>query len=374
MIAWLNPGALVAIAAAGLPVVVHLLLRTRAARVVVPSVRFISSTRESAIRIRRPSDTVLLLVRMLILVCAALALAAPVVITESRTAGWMNRVIRAIVVDTSASVDPASAAEAAAAQSVGAFETARFEGPDIAAAIRRAATWLRVAAPGRQELVLVSDFQHGAVSEAEFAALPSGAGILPVTVGRRPAALVEIDGGIVQFGARRYAQEITIDGAATSYRLRETQAGSGTDFVKDASGSVDLGRLARTVAAAGIFVPRGPAALAFTRPGTLARGSAALDLDTAPDSLETATEVHQLLAARPDLPALGEAEPMATDPAVVKGWYREARAPEASAWRRVTDSDARWFWLAALVLLAGEALVRRDRSAASAAGREARAA
>ncbi len=113
MIAWLNPGALVAIAAAALPIVVHLLLRARAARVIVPSVRFISATRESAIRIRRPSDGVLLLLRMLIVVCAALALAAPVVITESRTSAWMNRTIRAIVVDTSASVDPASAAEAA---------------------------------------------------------------------------------------------------------------------------------------------------------------------------------------------------------------------------------------------------------------------
>ena len=373
MITWLNPGALVAVAAAALPVLVHLLLRSRAIRVLVPSVRFISSTRESAIRILRPSDVALLLVRMLIVACAALALAAPILITTSRTSHWMNRTIRAIVVDTSASVDAASAAEAATAESAGAFEVRRFEGPDVVDATQQAAAWLRAAPPGRQELVMISDFQHGAVSEAAFDSLPKETGIRTVTVRRRPAP-VSLDGGTIQFGSRRYAQAIAIDARGTSYRLREVQQGPDGDFLKNASSSSDLGKLARTVAVAGIFIPRQPAVLAFSAPGSDAPEPAALFLGTPPGSLETAMQVHELLATRPDLAALQEAEPAAIDPSIVQSWHRDPGPPAPDAWRRTTESDARWFWLAAILLLGVETLMRRDRGPAAVDAAEAHAA
>jgi len=360
MIGWLNPAALTALAAAALPVVVHLLLRNRATRVVVPSVRFIASTRESAIRIRRPSDPVLLLIRTLVLLCAGLALAAPILLTGFRSSIWMTRSIRAIVIDTSVSVDATAAAEVAAAESAGAFADRRFEDSDVATAIARAAAWLQAAPPGRQELVVVSDFQHGTVSPAFFNAVPIEAGVRTVAVGRAASSHNEVDGGVVQFGPHRYAQRITLDSRGTSYRLQELAAASDVDFIPGASSSPDLAKLARTVAAAGVFVrPFDPAAI---------------QLEAPPESLEAAIAVHDVLARRPDLATLSDAEPDTIPSATVTSWNRDARAPSSAAWRRSTDSDARWFWLAAILLMGVEALLRRDRRPASASAAEERAA
>jgi hypothetical protein len=353
MIAWLNPAALAALAAVALPILVHLLLRHRATPVVVPSVRFIASTREAAVRIRRPSDPSLLLVRILIIACAAAALAAPALITDSRKGTWMNRSIRAIVVDTSASVDTRLAGEAAAAESAGAFTVRRFEDADLPSAFSRAAAWLRTAPVGRQEVVLVSDFQHGAVSASAFGRLPDEAGIRTVIVPRRTHLNTDVDGGAVQFGPRTYAQQITLDSQWTSYLLRETPTNAEPRLLKGASTSPVLGKLARTVAATGVFVPA-DAPLEFASTNAL-------------DSLEAAVELHGVLATRRDLSRLSELEPLSIAADVVKSWNRDARPPSGEGWRRPTDSDARWLWLAAIVLLVIEALIRRERTDTSAA-------
>lgn len=353
MIAWLNPAALVTLAAVALPFVVHLLLRHRATPVVVASVRFITTTREAAVRIRRPSDPVLLLLRILIIACAAVALAAPALVTASRRSAWADRSIRAVVVDTSASVDARLAGEAAAAESTGAFALRRFEDAEIASATSRAAAWLREAPPGRQELVLVSDFQHGAVSPAAFSELPAEAGIRTVAVPLRVRPAMDVDGGAVQVGARRYDQRITLESRTTSYSLREMRGSAGTGFLNGASTSPALEKLARIVGAAGLFIPpTGPVSFASTSP---------------PDSLEAATELHRLLSARGDLARLVEIEPLSIAPDIVKSWNRDPRPPSSNGSRRMTDSDARWFWLAAIGLLGIETLIRRDRSHAAAA-------
>ncbi|CAN5692485.1 hypothetical protein BH18ACI5_BH18ACI5_23760 [soil metagenome] len=370
MIAWLNPGALVALSAAVLPIVIHLLLRNRSMTVRVPSIRFMVQTRESAVRLHRPSNLLLLLIRIAILVCAAIALAAPLVMIEARKAQWLGQTRRAVVVDVSESVDPSASAEAAAAQLTGAASAQRFEAADVAAGIERASAWLRHAPPGRLELVVVSDFQAGAVTAASFASVPPDAAIRTATVPRRAAAGGEIDGGVVLYGSRRYAQRITLDGAGTSYALRQTGAAGAVEFLKGASISPGIASLAKTVAAAGIFAPppNMPAVVGFTSPGRAAETTdpAAIIVDAPPESLQAAMAVHDVLTTRRDLARVMEFEPQAIPVTTIASWSREPAGSETKGWERFDNSDARWFWLASIALLAVETMARRDRERAPA--------
>ncbi|MEO5895471.1 MAG: BatA domain-containing protein [Vicinamibacterales bacterium] len=368
MMAWLNPGALVALSAAVLPIVIHLLLRNRATTVRVPSIRFMVQTRESAVGLSRPSNLLLLLIRTAILVCAAIALAAPLVTIDTRKAHWLGQTRRAVVVDVSESVDPSASAEAAAAQSSGAASAQRFEAAEVAAGIERASAWLRHAPPGRLELVVVSDFQAGAVTAASFASVPPDAAIRTATVPRRAAAGGEIDGGVVLYGPRRYAQRITLDGAGTAYALRETGATSGVEFLKGASTSPGTASLAKTVAAAGIFAPPAeiPAVVVFTPPGRAAETTdpAAIVVDAPAESLQAAIVVHEVLTTRRDLPGLMEFEPQTIPTATIDSWSRDAARSDTRRWDRFEGSDARWFWLASIALLGVETILRRDRQEA----------
>ncbi|MEO6212626.1 MAG: BatA domain-containing protein, partial [Vicinamibacterales bacterium] len=338
MITWLNAAALVGLSAVTLPVVVHLLLRDRSPRVLVPSIRFIVRTRESAVRLQRPSDVLLLLVRITIIACAALALAAPLVITERRQATWNSRTMRAIVVDASDSVDGGAAAATAAASSKGSTAFLQIHDADLKAGITRASAWLRAAPPGRQELVVVSDFHEGAVVGAMFAVVPAAAGIRTMPVARRPLVAGDIDGGSVVYGSRTYAQRILVEAAATSFILRDIDEDAGVDFMLGASASPSLGALARTVAAVGIFRPPAdrPAVVAFGSTGRAAEvdDPAAIAVDAPEDSFEAANVVYQALASRRDLPRLREFESQTIPSPTLTGWTRESGRADATAWQR----------------------------------------
>ena len=96
---WINPAALAGLAAIAGPVVVHLLRRQRAPRVTFPTIQFLAPTRAAAARFRRPSDLLLLCLRVAIVAAAAIAAAQPVLVTGWRRAAWEQRVSRALVVD-----------------------------------------------------------------------------------------------------------------------------------------------------------------------------------------------------------------------------------------------------------------------------------
>ena len=168
MIAWLNPSAVFALAAAAVPLVIHLLLRQRARRIVVPSVRFIRQGDESSLRMRTPSDLLLLAVRTAIVALAAIAVLQPLALSSGRKATWAGRIVRAIVVDTSDSVDADAADIAARAEARDAFAARRFDAADPGAALAKAADWLNAAGPARKELVVLSDFQLGTVTAAQI--------------------------------------------------------------------------------------------------------------------------------------------------------------------------------------------------------------
>jgi hypothetical protein len=110
MIGWLNPAAFVGLALLVLPVLVHLLRTHRAERIMFPSIRFVTPSRTAAVRLRPPTDPLLLLVRLAIAALAVVALARPVFVTAARQRAWNGRTARAIVIDASAAMRVGDAA------------------------------------------------------------------------------------------------------------------------------------------------------------------------------------------------------------------------------------------------------------------------
>ena len=90
-----------------------------------------------------------------------------------------------------------------------------------------------------------------------------------------------------------------------------------------------------------------------------------VDVDAEPGSLAAAAVVKAALDARLDPRALTEQEIAHIPEATLRAWTREPGAADMTAWRRSDESDGRWFWLAALVLLGLETFVRRSRAAAA---------
>ena len=101
---WLAPGAFMALVLLAGPAIVHMLARRNARRVVFPATHFVRAAPAAAVRLRRPSDLGLLLLRLAIVAAAILAAAQPLVLTPWRQARWNARVARAVVVDTSRSI------------------------------------------------------------------------------------------------------------------------------------------------------------------------------------------------------------------------------------------------------------------------------
>ena len=64
---WLAPGAVAALVLLAGPVIVHLLARRNARRLIFPATHFVRATNAAAVRFRRPSDAGLLLIRLAIL-------------------------------------------------------------------------------------------------------------------------------------------------------------------------------------------------------------------------------------------------------------------------------------------------------------------
>jgi hypothetical protein len=185
---WLAPWAWVGLIAVAGPVLVHWLARQQADRLRFPTLQFLVATPPVSVRRHRLRDLPLLLVRMLIVVLATAALAQPV---WPRPTAPAARPARAIVIDTSASLSrvmadgrPAAAiaretGEALAADARAQGSPAWVEsGADVASAVARAAAWV-TRQPAPRELVVVSDFQVGALVASDLDVVPADAGSGP---------------------------------------------------------------------------------------------------------------------------------------------------------------------------------------------------
>jgi hypothetical protein len=422
--AWLNPIALAGLIAVAGPIAVHLLRRQRAARRPFPSLRFVLAASTAAVRLRLPSDLWLLLLRVAIVAGAATALAQPLLVTPARRASWDARVSRAIVVDTSASMANAAgpATEAAAAEAQGTAFSVRVAADHLQLGLRRAVDALEATPPSRREIVVISDFQNGALTAEDLQVVPRAFGLRFTTVGGPPLES-EFHGDIALGapGIEPRTLRIRPTAETTSVLVSPAEAPSAGLRLIDAGSAGDV--LLRAVARSG--APAGsasePIAIAFTqrnvttptnpspwmlrtlvamrrdrslveaarehrRAGQALASSAlvvARDASGAPvvaaapqgnelvlivaaapaDYLAAAT-LRSALLARRGRPDWGEHEVGQIPARQLADWTREP-GPFVTTGRpsdSMSPGDSRWVWVTVLALLGIEALVRRKRS------------
>ncbi|HET7216414.1 MAG TPA: BatA domain-containing protein [Vicinamibacterales bacterium] len=261
MIGWQNPAALWGLLLLAGPVVVHLLRRHRAERVLFPSVRFVETSQTAAVRFRPPADLVLLLVRVAILAFAVAAAAGPIVLTASRISRWTGNTARAVVVDASESMRGAEIVTAAADASRSELQSAaygqRFDSRDLADGIQRAASWLKTTPPSRKEIVVVSDFQRGAVdpraAKEAVSAIDAAIGLRFMAVGRAADRAV-FDGtpllGSPAVAARSLTLDVTTTATAAEFAQNSRQQ-TGLRLIAPPDHEVTAARLLNAIARAG---------------------------------------------------------------------------------------------------------------------------
>jgi hypothetical protein len=403
---WQAPAALLGLVLVAGPVLVHLLVRRHATRVLFPATRFVPAVQGAAVRLRRPSDPGLLCLRAGAVMTAALAAAQPVLITSTRQRAWASRVARAIVVDTSPSVQSSVAMSVADAESRGVFESQRFASQDLREGIGRALTWLQSSAAARREIAIVSDFQRGSVDTGDFADVPAHVGLRFARAGAPSSAggpLPDVEG----WRGARWTPSLGLDAVSTQVTWTRT-GGAAETAVSVRASPTGQGAADRALAAARSFgVPAGEPpvhvdiAFAGAPPGVemppktprIAAAAIALAADpvviasgaplvigerggmlTARTALSAESPVAPaivravIVAASPRV-AGPERETIAIDDATLAGWRR---APVAQLGHIPPDaSDGRWLWGVALALVLIEGVVRNRR--ASRAAEEVRA-
>ena len=421
MIAWLNPAALGALALLSGPLLVHLLLRHRARRVAFPSLRFLRASRTASVRFRSPSDVGLLAIRLAIVALAVAACAQPVVLTQGRIAAWDRRVARAILVDVSTSMAASAAAAARLAEdeSQSAAFNVRIQERDLRTGLDKAAASLDTLPPARREIVVISDFQIGALHQADVKRVPGAVGLRLVQVGTRHSArdvaafdrltvdgAISVDATLSEDGTRRRPGTVrpSIRGLELLSETKDATAVAGLRGAVIESGTpAPSADQQVTIAFAGGALPRvrpiasgwmldavlrlqrdselrsaceaGEAAAAppgdawFTvcrdRLGrALVRAAASADrlvlhVAAAPSTFLAAAAVRGVLVARHGTTARPEDEVRRMSAAELSRLMRAPAPVSRESQLHSLPSDARWCWLAVLVLLAIESVARR---------------
>ena len=414
---WLNPVAFLGLLALAVPILVHLFGRRMAKRQSFPSLRLLREAKPTPVTRSRPSDVLLLVLRCLTIATAVVALAQP-----RWSAATEHAAVRAIVIDTSASMQrlttegrPVLQQARAHAQQVAdsSGEALVLESDRPGAALAGAASWLS-RRRGVGEIVVISDFQAGAVADGHLAALAPEVGIRMLRVA--------MTGSI--------ADKHTVGGIEITASPERTGAswppsGDSTLAVTLLASDADRQSVASAAQAARALVPRSAAAshavsivfpgsperralvsgaspldsawqgdlfLALRRdplittfaraatvdgtceaPGTIVahndRGAPLASVATVASRgllvfacVEPGSTVAAAIAAaveanlQPYLPSQ-EAEPMFLPDEILREWERPATpAPRG---KEETSPDGRWIWLIALAFLAVEEVVRR---------------
>lgn len=406
MIAWTVPGAVAGLLLLAGPIVAHLLLRRRAPRVIFPTTRFLQSTSAAAVRLRSPSDLGLMILRAAIVLAAVLAAAQPVLLAAWRTGRWNARVARAVVLDTSRSMPMSGEGSRLAQLESHAFATARFDADDLEDALQRAAAWLARTPPARREIVIISDFQRGAIDRNALGAVPADIGIRFIRAGTPSATGSGALPAIAGWRGSRWQPALVLHGesldvawtrvgvsneswVATSAIPVEAEAASRALTAALSLGipSGDDGRRARVVFK-GVSSSSGETEVrtAWMQRAVVTLGQSSL-LREARASVEP-FEDHGVLVLRTDVsaaaagaPAVVRAAMLAVKPEQIADREMETAAitdAQLNEWRRdaapvagrprvlVGDGiESRWLWAVALALLGIESWLRRQRSAST---------
>ncbi|HEX9563034.1 MAG TPA: BatA domain-containing protein [Gemmatimonadaceae bacterium] len=266
---WLNPLAFAGLLAVAVPILVHLFGRPRARRQPFPSLRFIALSRQAPIRRSRPSDWLLLVLRVAVIVVAVAALARPHWPAAGATEG-RDLVSRVVVVDTSRSMmrltsagDRGLDAALREADRLVAVSDAGLvvRTSDPGTAVAGAGEWLAQRG-GRREVVILSDFQGDALSKTRLATVPQDVGVslVRVAVIGSPDPIERL----VHKGPYSLATQVTVTGQSNGVRwsARPTDAGGDDSTIIVLSGETE-----REAAAAALEAARGRGAFADRSPG-----------------------------------------------------------------------------------------------------------
>lgn len=399
---WLAPWAFAtAILLAG-PVLVHMLLRRRARRVLFPAAHFLTATPAAAVRFRRPSDGWLLLVRLLIVTAAVAAAARPLLLAPWRMSQWDARTSRAVVVDTSRGMPSPGVADGLARQEMGtAFRAQRFAGADLRETVGRATAWLTASPPSRRELVVISDFQRGSLDATAIAAIPADVGVRLLRAGSQPAARSVTPPPVHGWRGATWQAEVSVAADSTHVTWTRQREAGPLSWLTPLAAPADAAAAERALRAAASFgVAAGDASrrVAVVFAGGRFEGGAPQPVRTPwmtravlalRDSRllrETATAVTAgesagvlvvqapigaaataapavlravILAVRPAMVADGEDETATLPDVALADWGRPAAPVTGRVGVLVDEGDARWFWIAALSLVLFEGWVRR---------------
>jgi hypothetical protein len=375
---WLAPAALLGLGLIAVPVAIHLLVRQQSRRIDYPSLRFLHQSQLAAFRWRRVQDALLLACRAAIIAAAVAALAGPVFQGASRTAGYDQRVVRAVV------LEPGSDATLAADAAAGSFASRTFSRARLADGIAEAVRWMDGQPPATREVVLAGAFRLGSVSPTQLDAVPSFAGIrfvrLPGDDAARdlPWPVLRISDGLLVMQARQLRLEddatrmtdgTTLPVAPETVRVI---AAAADQPLADAALRVALGAGVRSSDASArvlvVWDGADEAAVSRVQDGALLVKMAR----PAPASSAASAMVEAIehVTAAP----VGTLEPVRISDEQLNAWSRPP-GPVPGTARPADEGDRRWLWGLALVLLGVEQALRRPPGRRDAAdGEEARVA
>lgn len=386
---WLAPIAFAGLVLLAVPLLVHLLAQHRSERLLFPSLRFLPSSQLAALRRRTLADWPLLVVRLFVIAAAVAAAAGPVLVSDSRRAAWDTRTARAVVI-THEAPEVIRVADDEARNS---FASARFAAPRIVDAIRAATSWLGQQPPAAREVVVVGDLREGMLAARDLDMLAPHIGVrfLPVPGAQRgEVAIVSVAdaGGNGDFEASRVRVYADASRTAAVYeaasgpvapRIRVVAAPEhqgladavlraalrdGVTYATDSNRSVVF----RFAGADQQAAPPTPPRMAWMqqvlqrhaelRGGEL-DGALVVQASLEPDHARAPALLSQVVhdALVPDLTSY---EPREIAPVTLTSWSRQPSGSPGDA-LPADEGDRRWLWGAALLLLAGEQVMRQRR-------------
>ncbi len=382
-ITWVTSAAFAGFAFVALPIAIHLLVRQQTRVVAFPSLRFLSATAQAAFRRRAIQDTLLLVCRVAILAVAVLALAGPIVHTASRTRSYANRLSRAIVLLEAPREGDDSLAQ-------GAFRSATFQRANTVDALMDAVRWLDAQTPSAREVVIAGGVRRGNIEPSDLLVVPKAIGVrfVPSTLDAAPnpttiATLTRRDGRII-----RLEHQVQLDADATRVSTEnavEVPAGS-----KDPAPRAPLEHI--RVIAATEDQPLADAALhaaldagirwtttdrrvivVWEGAGNAPPPTPGIEVIRMPVPAPPGTAATAMWNALDRATPRQVIEPVTITPETLESWSRPPGSPSSTA-VPADEGDRRWLWAAALVLLAAEHWLRRDRLRAADSEQERRVA